>query len=106
MIRLIMKCVAIVKYLVLVNGRPRQCITPSKGLRQGNPLSPYLFLICVEGLSSMISLVEERGDEIKGIAVAREDRELIIFFFCGCLNSFWEGINGGVEKDTRTTQPI
>jgi hypothetical protein len=39
--------------------------------RQGDPLSPYLFLICVEGLSSLLSLAESRGD-LLGVRVCRE----------------------------------
>jgi hypothetical protein len=53
-IYLIMVCVRTVTYAVLVNGVPYGQIFPSRGLCQGDPLSPYLFLLVAEGFSSLI----------------------------------------------------
>lgn len=46
-----MLCVSSVSYSILFQGSTIDPINPSRGLRQGDPLSPYLFLLCVEGLS-------------------------------------------------------
>ena len=50
-----MQCVRIVSYSIRINGVPRGNIFPSRGIRQGDPLSPYLFISCAEGLSSLIN---------------------------------------------------
>ena len=49
-----MRCISLVSYLVIVNGAAYGNIIPTRGLRQGDPLSPTLFLICTEGLSAFI----------------------------------------------------
>ena len=47
---MIMKSITTVQYLIIINGDLVGHIRPSKGIRQGDPLSPYLFLICVHML--------------------------------------------------------
>lgn len=54
-----MDTVCTASYSVLRNGEPRGFITLSRGMKQGDPLSPYLFLLCAEGLSALIRRVEE-----------------------------------------------
>lgn len=53
-IHLAMQCVSIVSYSMLLNGEPHGLILPSRGIKQNDPLSPYLFLFCVEGLSALL----------------------------------------------------
>ena len=50
-INLIMRCVTSMTYKVLLNGEPSKTIASTRGLREGNPIFLYLFLICAEGLS-------------------------------------------------------
>jgi hypothetical protein len=49
-----MMCVEAVDYYCLVNNNESGPITPSRGLRQGDPISSYLFIICAKGLSTLI----------------------------------------------------
>jgi hypothetical protein len=76
----IMRCVRSVTYSVLVNGVPYGNIITSRGLRQGDPLSPYLFLLVVEGLSSLIVRAEMDG-RITGVPFSSRGLQLSHLFF-------------------------
>ena len=60
-IGLMMICVKTVSYSVLINGEPKGKILPTRGLRQGDLISPYLFLLCAEGLTAMLRKEECGG---------------------------------------------
>jgi hypothetical protein len=60
-IQLVMECVRTITYAILVNGHLVGHIIPKRGLRQEDPLSPYLFLICAESLSAMLSKAKKNG---------------------------------------------
>ena len=53
-IALIFECINTICYSIFVNGDPKGEIFPTRGIRQGDPLSPYLFLLCLEGLDRML----------------------------------------------------
>ena len=55
MIRLIMSCVSSTTTALLFNGSKLESFQPSRGIRQGDPISPYLFLLCMEFLGAQIT---------------------------------------------------
>ena len=69
-IQLTMMCVKAISYSVLINGEPKGKIFLIKGLHQGDPISPYLFLLYAKGLSAMLQR-ETRLGRINGVSVCR-----------------------------------
>jgi hypothetical protein len=67
---LLMSCIRSVTYSILINGQPQGLITPSRGIRQGDPLSPYLFILCAEALSSLLQSSAREG-RILGVPLSR-----------------------------------
>src|ERR1044072_2529629 len=79
-VSLIMRCVSTVSFSIMVNGQPHHNYSPHRGLRQGDPLSPYLFNICSEVFSSMIRhAVEESA--LHGMKVDRTAPQISHFLF-------------------------
>lgn len=66
-----MKCIfSSVQYRVLLNVHPRGNIIPHRGLRQGDPLSPYLFIMCTDALIANVKKTEKEK-QLTGMKVAR-----------------------------------
>ncbi|XP_021766729.1 uncharacterized protein LOC110731172 [Chenopodium quinoa] len=79
-IHIIHQCVPTFSYQVLVNGDASPTFLPQCGLWQGNPLSSYLFFLCMEVLSAMLRSAEEQS-LIKGICILRGAASISHLFF-------------------------
>ncbi|KAA3471346.1 reverse transcriptase [Gossypium australe] len=77
---LLMRCVCSVSYSVQLNGICSDWFSPSRGLRQGDPLSPYLFFICAEGFYSLLEDAKNRGC-MRGASIGKERISINHLFF-------------------------
>ena len=66
----VMTCVTTTSFSILLNGKPYGNVLPSRGIYQGDSLSPYLFLLCAEGFTSLLAKAENDG-KIYGASICR-----------------------------------
>lgn len=57
-----MKCVNSASFEILVNGQLSRKFRPGRGLRQGDPLCQFMFIMCAEGLSALLRDAEHKRD--------------------------------------------
>ncbi|RZC81200.1 hypothetical protein C5167_043775 [Papaver somniferum] len=77
---LIMQCVSTTHISILLNGVPCESYKPTRGVRQGDPLSPYLFIIVGEAFSRQL-LSAEQENKIQGIKIAPHAPSVSHLFF-------------------------
>ncbi|KAA3471205.1 reverse transcriptase [Gossypium australe] len=76
----IMRCVRSVRYVVKCNSTLSKTIVPERGLRQGDPLSPYLFLFCMEAFSKLL-IRAQNNNMLKGIRASINGPRINHLFF-------------------------
>ena len=79
-VALMMECISIVSYSILINGDPTLIIHPTRGIRQGDPLSLYIFLFCTKGLHSLLQHFAD-SSQIRGVSICKLGPRLTHLFF-------------------------
>ena len=81
-----MECITIVSYFTMINNELTGLICPSRGIRQGDPLSPYIFIMCMEVLSTALLNETQQTRTGVGIKISTDvDRTLYLWFADDCL---------------------
>lgn len=69
-VELVMRCITSASYSFLINGEKKIILYPKRGIRQGDPIFPDIFLLCAEGLPTLVQGLQRKG-LISGIKIAR-----------------------------------
>ncbi|KAL4359580.1 hypothetical protein AHAS_Ahas08G0091600 [Arachis hypogaea] len=103
LINLIMNCVQTVSYSVIWNGNRTEEFVPKRGLRQGDPISPYLFVIGMDKLSYLIEDRVKRG-LWKAIRVGRKGPDISHLVFADDLLLFVEATIDQIKEVTEVIE--
>ena len=76
----VLKCITTVSYSILINGEAHGNISLTRGLRQGDPFSSYLFLLCTEAFSAFIDDASNR-QKLNGVSIYRGCPSVTHLFF-------------------------
>ncbi|VVA41142.1 Hypothetical predicted protein, partial [Prunus dulcis] len=89
-LELLMQCINSVRYKVILNGELTDSFSPKCGIRQGDPLSPYLFVLCMEKLSHIIQqAVQDKA--WKPVQICQSGHFISHLFFADDLILFRKG---------------
>ena len=80
-------CITSPSFSILINGSPYGLFNPKRGLRQGDPLSPFLFILGSEALSRLLLRQESQG-LLRGVRIARHCSPISHLFFANDLILF------------------
>lgn len=86
-IHLLSQCITIVSFSFLVNGSPFRPLKPSRGLRQGDPISPALFVLYFDLMARLLHKAELEGS-IHGIKISRNSPAIANLMFADDLTIF------------------
>ncbi|XP_059449559.1 uncharacterized protein LOC132180675 [Corylus avellana] len=100
-VNIIMTCISSIRYAIIVNGNPVGDIRPSRGMRQGDPLSLYLFLLSAEVLSSQLHQAASEGI-LTGVPTSLRGPRLNHLFFANDSLLFCKA----TEADWRKANPV
>ncbi|XP_026410688.1 uncharacterized protein LOC113305915 [Papaver somniferum] len=90
--QIIFQCISSVSYSVLINGSPGEDFAPSRGIRQGDCISTYIFILCMEILSQML-LKAESDNTIHGFRIRKNSPSITHLFFADdCMLFFKDSI--------------
>lgn len=96
-IQRVMACIKSVTYSFMNNGKVFGDVCPQRGIRQGDPIFPYIYILCAEGLSSILRRNEEVG-LIHGVSIARGAPQISHLLFADDCYLFFRA--SGVEART------
>lgn len=95
--KLIYQCLSTSSIVVLLNGQPCSEFKPSRGIRQGDPLSPYLFILCMEVFSRLLSHLQNTK-QVQGIKLTPKSPPISHLFFADDLLLFTKADLGSCKN--------
>ena len=97
-----------ISYAVMINGSPSNFFIPTRGVRQGCPLSPFIFLLVAEALSRIVLNAKAEG-KIKDIKVTKPEEAThtlfvddVLLFGEGSISNL-EAMKELIDKYTKST---